>query len=227
MRRLRLDAELEQKARELAESRRRLVDVQDVERRRLERELNEGAQQQVVALKLKLGLAARQAERDRSDKAAMMIEQMGVDAQAAIDQIRALAQGIYPPLLEAHGLAAALSTLARLAPMEVQVEATVTDRHPLAVEAAMYFCVSEALTNAAKHGEAPITVAMSDAGGEVAFEVSDSGPGFDPQTVRRGAGLNNMTDRLDALGGTLTVASYRGGPTTIAGRVPVSVPAAV
>lgn len=227
MQRLRLDAELEEKARELMESRRRLVDAQDVERRRLEGELDQGAQQQAEELEVQVRVAAQRARQEGAEESATMIEQMAEEAQDAVDQIRSLAHGIYPPLLETEGLPAAVASLADRAPSDVHLDATVANRHSLAVEAAIYFCVAEALTNAVKYGTGPLTVAMSDANGELAFEVSDSGPGFDPTTVRRGAGLNNLADRLDALDGTLTIASTPGGHTTIIGRVQVSVPAAV
>lgn len=220
MRRLRLDAELERKADELAESRRRLVDAQDVERRRLERELNEGAQQQVVALKVQLAMAGQEARAEGVDVVAGLIAQVESEAQDAIDQIRALANGIYPPLLEAEGLPAAVRALGELAPVEVTVDADVSQRCPLAVEAAVYFCVSEALTNAVKHGQPPIRITVSDVPGELTFSVTDGGPGFDPTTVQRGAGLNNMADRLDAFNGMVAIDSRSGTSTTIVGRVP-------
>ena len=225
MRRLRLDAELERKAAELEESRRRLVDAQDVERRRLERELNEGAQQQVVALKVQLGLAEQQAHAEGADTAASLIAQMAGETQAAIEQIRALANGIFPPLLEAEGLTAAVTALAEVAPVEVVVNAGVSRRYPLPTEGAVYFCISEALTNAVKHGEAPITVEVSDRSGDLTFTVSDSGPGFDPNSVIRGSGLNNMADRLDALDGTISIESAPGQATTVKGTVTLAMPA--
>ncbi len=227
MRRLHLDAALEQKATELEESRRRLVNAQDVERRRLERELNEGAQQQVVALKVQLGLAEQRARGEGSDKVAGLIAQMAAETQDAIDQIRALANGIYPPLLEAEGLAAAVTALAEAAPVEVRVEAEMSHRYPLPIEGAVYFCISEALTNAVKHGSSPIAIDLSDASGDLVFSVSDAGPGFDPDQVERGSGLNNMADRLDALAGSVTIESTPGNPTIVTGRVPVIAEAGV
>jgi signal transduction histidine kinase len=227
MRRLRLDAALEQKAQELEESRRRLVNAQDVERRRLERELNEGAQQQVVALKVQLGFAEQQAQTEGADTVAALIAQMAAEAQDAIEQIRALANGIYPPLLEAEGLTTAVTALAELAPVEVWLEAGMSTRYPLPIEGAVYFCISEALTNAVKHGESPITISLSDQSGDLTFRVSDSGPGFDPNSVRRGSGLNNMTDRLDALGGSVNIETTPRSPTVVMGCVPVNVEAGV
>ncbi len=221
MRRLRLDADLERKADELAESRRRLVDAQDVERRRLERELDVGAQQQVLSLKVQLGLAEQQARSEGAETAASLIGQIAAETQDAIEQIQALAHGIYPPLLEAEGLSAAIDLLAEVAPVVVQVSTHVPRRYPLPVEGAIYFSVSEALTNAVKHGRPPIRVDVSDVAGELVFTVSDSGPGFDSDTVQRGAGLNNMSDRCDALGGSVTIDAAPGTHTTVLGRVPL------
>jgi len=221
LRKLRLDEALEAKAEELQASRRRLVEAQDVERQRLERDLHDGAQQQVVALKVKLGIAGQLAEREGAEKASALIHQMAGDTQMALEQIRSLARGIYPPLLRADGLAAAIPAIASVSPQQVDVHVEVSGRHPLPLEGAVYFCVSEALTNAAKHAAAPISVRVTDEGGELRFEVTDSGPGFDTNTVVPGAGLRNMGDRLDTLGGSLTVTSTPGGQTTIAGRLPL------
>ena len=220
MRRVRLDTELEQKAHELEESRRRLVDAQDVERRRLERELNEGPQQRVIALKLQLGLAAQLAREEGADTIVTLIDQMTTETQDAIDQITALANGIYPPVLEAEGLNAAITALAKQAPVDVRVNLDVSARYPLPVEGAVYFCISEALTNATKHGQPPITIAVSDQPDTLSLTVTDTGPGFDTNTITRGAGLNNMADRLDALNGSITINSTPGQPTTITGHIP-------
>jgi signal transduction histidine kinase len=223
MRRLRLDEALERKAAELEESRRRLLDAQDVERRRLERELHDGPQQQVVGLKVKLGLVQQLAEQEGTEQVAALAGQMASEAQDAIEQIRSLAQGIYPPLLQSDGLKAAVPALASSSPMDVNVGVELERRWPLPIEAAVYFCISEALTNAAKHGNGPITVSVSDTDTELAFEVSDRGPGFDPATTKRGAGLNNMSDRLDGLGGSVVIASTPGGSTRVIGSVPFRV----
>ncbi len=223
MRRRRLDEELKHKAVELAESRRRLVGAQDEERRHLEQELNRGAQQQVLALRLELDLAERTARSEGLEQVAGLLAQMSIEAQDAIEQIRALAHGIYPPLLEAEGLTVAVAALAEIAPVDVDLHDRLSGRHPLPLEAAVYFCVSEALTNAVKHGHAPMSVQLSDAGGELRFEVSDSGPGFDPGTVTRGSGLNNLNDRLDALDGSVVVDSTLGRSTVIRGRLPLGV----
>ncbi len=222
MRRSRLDEELERKAQELADSRRRLVGAQDEERRRLERELGRGVQQQVMALREQLDLAVAKVQASGLDQVVVFLNQMSKETQDAIDQIRALAHGIYPPLLEADGLTAAVIALGDLAPVEVEVHHDVARRHPLPVEAAAYFCASEALTNAIKHGRPPIVIELSDVDGDLRFQVSDAGPGFDPATTIRGSGLNNLNDRLDALGGSVTIDSAQGRPTVIRGRLPLN-----
>ena len=222
LRKLRLGAALEDKAEELRESRRRLVDAQDVERRLLERELYGGAQQRVIAVKLKLGLALQAARAEGADKVATLVAEMVGDAQLAIDQIRTLARGIYPPLLEAEGLGPAVASLAGLASVEVLVHTSVPNRYPLPLEAAIYFCVSESLTNAAKHGRQPVVVTIAETDSALTFSVTDSGPGFDPQSTSAGVGLRNMADRLGTLGGTFTVASAPGSATTVCGHLPLA-----
>ncbi len=221
MRRRRLDDELEQKAEELAESRRRLVGAQDDERRRLEHELNRGPQQQVVALRVQLDMAEQLARSQGVDQIADLLTQMASETQDAIDQIRALALGIYPPLLEAEGLAVAVTNLAEQIPVPVTVEETLAERLPLDLEAAAYFCVSEAVTNAIKHGTPPISIRLSGDHGELQFEVGDTGPGFDQATVTRGSGLDNLNDRLDALDGTIIIDSAPGRPTIVRGVLPI------
>jgi signal transduction histidine kinase len=223
IRRRRLDEALATMADEIQESRRRLVDAQDDEQRRLERELHEGAEQQVVALKLKLDMAHQIATNEGSKRAAAFIDAMATDAQDAIDQISALARGIYPPLLEAEGLGTAVPALVARSPLDVHHDVEVAGRHPLAAEAAIFFCISEALTNAAKHGEGPISVRVDESSGSLTFSVTDAGPGFEPATRPGGAGLDNMKDRLDVLGGDLIIDSAPGMPTTISGSLPVSV----
>lgn len=217
-----LDAQLEDKARQLADSRRRLLDAQDVERRRLEQQLIEGPHQRVVDLAERLAAAARLAAREGSETAADLVQQVVTDAYDALEQIRGLAQGIYPPVLQSDGLPAAVRAIASHTPVAVDLDLEVPHRYDLPIEAAVYFCISEAITNAAKHGEGPIMLSLSGDDAILSFEVSDDGPGFDPETVVRGAGLDNMADRLDALGGTLTVTTQPGQPTTISGDIPVN-----
>lgn len=219
VRKVRLDTELEATAQELAASRLRLVEAQDAERRRLERNLHDGAQQHVIGLKVKLALAGRLATDEGSERTATLLTQMSTEAQDAVDEIRALAQGIYPPLLESEGLGPALAALATAAPVPITLDAAV-GRFAPEIETAVYFCVSEATTNAIKHATPPIHIAVHGDHDTLTFTVSDLGPGFTPTTATDGSGLTNMTDRIDALGGTLTVTSTPNG-STVGGRVPI------
>ena len=220
VRRLRLDHDLSATVEEIAESRRRLVGAQDAELRRLERELNRGVEQQVIALKVQLRLAERLAAEEGSERAAAILRGLGDDVQDALDQIRALAQGIYPTLLDADGLGAAIPQLAARSPLDVHVD-VVAERQDPAIEGAVYFCVAEALTNAAKHARGPVSIIIAGDDRELKFSVRDTGPGFDVAHTNLGSGLHNMQDRLDALGGELRVVSRPDMATTITGRVPV------
>jgi signal transduction histidine kinase len=209
---------------ELRASRQRLVAAQDEERRRLERNLHDGAQQELVALAVQLGMAQRLAEKE-SPTVSELLGQLQIQSTEALDNLRDLARGIYPPLLADQGLAAALVAQARKAPIPVTVETDGVGRYPQDVEAAAYFCALEAVQNAGKYGggaPAKITLAVDD--GALVLRVADDGPGFDPMTVRPGSGLTNMRDRLEALGGTLEVVSAPGSGTVVVGRVPVADP---
>jgi signal transduction histidine kinase len=218
---VRLDADLAARADELRSSRRRLVDAQAEERRRLERDLHDGAQQQVVALKVKLGLAERFAEQEGSESSAGLIRQMATDAQEALEEIRSLGKGIFPPLLESDGLRAAVSAGAANAPVPVIVAAPDLGRYDTEIEAAAYFCITEAITNAIKYsGSERIEVQLGNGTGGLEFEVTDQGEGFDPAEHQEGSGLVGMRDRLEALGGTLSVRSSPGTGTQIVGFVP-------
>ncbi len=210
---------------DLRASRQRLVAAQDEERRRLERNLHDGAQQQLVALAVRLKLA-RSLSRGDPAKADGILMELEDEVASAIDDLRDLARGIYPPLLADEGLAAALSSQARRASIPVTVEADAIARHPQEVEAAVYFFVLEALQNVAKYAEAPgARVRLREEPEGLFFSVSDDGRGFDPRTVRRGAGLQNMEDRLSALEGELNVRSQPGAGTTVEGWIPVGSPA--
>jgi signal transduction histidine kinase len=228
LRNLALQAELLTTAEELEASRRRMVEAQDTERRKMERQLDEGAQQLVVSLKVKLNVAARMARADGDDALADMLETMDGEARAAIDQIRLLARGLYPPLLETRGLAPAVRSIADLAAAPVVIETTVEDRFPLETEATVFFCISEAITNAAKHAPgATIHVGISRSGERLDFEVRDEGPGFDRASSKLGSGLQNMADRVEASGGRLVVSSRPGQGTSVKGWVPVAHDSAV
>jgi signal transduction histidine kinase len=206
---------------ELRASRQRLVSAQDEERRRLERNIHDGAQQQLVAMAVKLRLVETLAARD-PDRAAAMAAEVKAELQDALDDLRDLARGIYPPLLADQGLRAALESQVRKASVPVTVDTDGIGRYPQEAEAAAYFCVLEALQNVAKYAEASaVTVRLGQENGELVFAVTDDGRGFDPATTPQGSGLQNMRDRLEALGGSVEVVSEPGGGTTVTGRIPV------
>jgi len=207
---------------ELRASRQRLVAAQDEERRRLERNLHDGAQQELVALGIQLGLAQRVAAKE-SPSTAELLARLQEQSTEALDNLRDLARGIYPPLLADQGLTAALSAQARKASVPVEVETDGVGRYPQEAEAAVYFCCLEAIQNVAKYaGATRARIRLETRDGELVFEVIDDGAGFDPERTPMGAGLQNMADRLAALGGTVDVRSRPGEGTTVAGRLPVT-----
>jgi len=206
---------------DLRASRQRLVAAQDAERRRLERNLHDGAQQQLVALAVRLRLARTTASKDLAE-ADRMLEQLEGDVTDALENLRELARGVYPPLLADKGLAAAIEAQARRSPVPVRVEADGIGRYPQELETAVYFCTLEALQNAAKYAQAnEVAVSLLEDHGELVLSIRDDGRGFDRAATPLGDGLQNMADRLAALGGTLTVRSRSGAGTTIEGRLPV------
>ncbi|HUF58234.1 MAG TPA: histidine kinase [Actinomycetota bacterium] len=206
---------------QLRTSRQRLVTAQDEERRKLERNLHDGAQQQLVALTVKLGLLERLVERDPG-QAKTIAGQLQGDATGALEELRDLARGIYPPLLADQGLAAALGSQARKSTVPVTIEAEGVGRYAREAEAAVYFSCLEALQNVAKYASASrATVRLSDGDGRLRFEVTDDGAGFDPSTSSYGTGLQGIADRLAALDGELEVRSSVGAGTTVAGTLPV------
>jgi signal transduction histidine kinase len=219
LRNVRLTAELRATIDALRASRRRLVRAQDDERQRIERNLHDGAQQQLVALSV--GLAVLDAAADDPEQVRELVGQLRDGLRAAIDDLRALARGIYPPLLADRGLAAALRAQADRAPTPVHVDADGVGRLPREAEATAYFCVLEALQNVAKYAAASLTtVQLREAGGRLTFLVTDDGAGFDLGGPVTGSGLQGMRDRLAALGGSLTVSSAPGRGTTVAGALP-------
>jgi signal transduction histidine kinase len=205
---------------ELRESRRRIVSAQDDRAKKLERDIHDGAQQQLVALSVKARLARTLTSRDPG-KAAEMLEQIEAETQAALEDLRDLARGIYPPLLADRGLVEALGAQARKASLPVTIEPDGLGRYSPEVEAGLYFCVLEALQNVAKYADAgSVRVRLGAAGGDVLFEVVDDGRGFDTARTKLGTGLQGIADRLSALGGEVSIASQPGRGTTISGRVP-------
>jgi signal transduction histidine kinase len=206
---------------ELRASRQRIVAAQDARAKQLERNIHDGAQQQLVALTVKLRLLGQLASRDPA-RTAEMADQLQTEATEALEDLRDLARGIFPPLLADKGLGAALEAQARKAALPVSVETDGIGRYPQDVESALYFCCLEALQNVAKYAHAThAEVRLSARDDELAFEVIDDGDGFDPSAMRRGSGLQGMEDRLDAIGGTLEVRSQPRRGTTVIGRVAV------
>jgi signal transduction histidine kinase len=207
---------------ELRASRQRLVAAQDEERRKIERNLHDGAQQQLIALTVQLKLARALAERDPA-KVSAMLDSIQGSATDALDDLRDLARGIYPPLLADQGLPAALEAQARKAAVPTTVVADPIGRYAQDVEAAVYFCALEALNNVAKYAEATrATVTLSQQNGRLTFSVDDDGRGFDPNATDRGTGLQGMADRLEAIGGELAIETSPGGGTRVLGRIPTS-----
>jgi signal transduction histidine kinase len=205
---------------ELQESRRRIVAAQDERARALERNIHDGAQQQLVALAVKLSLAERLMKGDPAKAEAMLAEAKAATGEA-LEDLRDLARGIYPPLLAEEGLASALRAQARKSAVHVTVESDSIGRYPREIESAVYFCALEALQNIAKHaGSAQATIRLRPGNGDLTFEIADDGPGFDPGQTS-GTGLQGMADRLAALGGTLEVRTSPGTGTTLVGSVPI------
>jgi signal transduction histidine kinase len=204
---------------ELRASRRRIVTAQDERAKQLERNLHDGAQQQLVALGVQLNLARHVAERDAPEVAATL-DRLQAQAADALENLRDLARGIYPPLLADQGLVVALEAQARKAALPVEIESEGIGRYPQGVEAAIYFCCLEALQNVAKYANAS-SARVRLAGGErtVRFEVTDDGSGFDPARTPLGTGLQGMRDRLEALGGTFEIDSSPGVGTTVRGMI--------
>jgi signal transduction histidine kinase len=209
---------------ELRASRVRLVATADAERRRLERDLHDGAQQHLVALAVDLRLAADEIAADPS-VARERLSALGNDVKEAIAELRSLAHGIYPPLLMDQGLVEALRVSARRSPSAVSVSARDVGRYPPEIEAAAYFCCMEALQNAAKHAPgARVRVDVTGADGGLTVVVEDDGPGFDPATVDNGHGLGNMRDRIGAAGGALTLERAGTGGARVVVEFPVHGP---
>jgi signal transduction histidine kinase len=214
-----LTAELLARLDDLQASRQRLVSAQDEERRRLERDLHDGAQQHLVGLKVKLHLASRQAGETPLKQTLVSLQ---ADADEAIEALRALAHGIYPPLLAELGLVGAIEAHARKAPIEVAIESAGIVRYSEATEAALYFCCLEALQNVTKYaGASRAVVRLAQSDGRLTLAVSDDGAGFDPAAAAIGAGLQNMSDRVEALGGVLRIVSAPGKGTTVTASLPL------
>jgi signal transduction histidine kinase len=205
---------------DLRESRRRIVSAQDERARALERNIHDGAQQQLVALSVKLRLATGLLERDPA-KARTMLEELQGQTTETLEDLRDLARGIYPPLLADKGLPAALEAQARKSPVPVTVHPDGVGRYGQDVESAVYFCCLEALNNVAKYADASsVEIRLRQSDGALRFEVADDGVGFEPGATTRGTGLQGIADRLDALGGRFEIRTAPGEGTTLVGMVP-------
>ncbi len=219
---VRLTEELRRRLEDLKAAQKRLVAAQDEERRKLERNIHDGAQQQLVALSVQIRLAQSLVERD-PQKAQAMLGDLQTRTTETLEDLRDLARGIYPPLLADKGLAAALEAQARKSTMAVEVRAGALGRYAPEVEAAAYFCVLEALQNTAKYANATtVRVSLETEEANLRFEVVDDGEGFDPTSDGHGSGLQGMADRLAALDGGIEIRSAPGAGTTVLGRIPVA-----
>jgi signal transduction histidine kinase/plastocyanin len=214
-------AQISRQADELRASQQRIVAAQDAAARRLERDLHDGAQQQLVAMAITARLA-RQVARDDPDRAERLLADLQSAARETLESIRDLARGIYPPLLAQEGLRSALQAHVRRSAVPVTIQANGLPRFAPETEAAVYFCVLEAIQNVAKYaGATGAIVGLEATEDGLTFTVSDDGRGFDPLATSRGSGLQNMEDRLEALGGGLTVTSSPGHGAEVAGWLPV------
>jgi signal transduction histidine kinase len=210
---------------DLRASRRRIVTAQDDQRRRIERELRDGAERQLLAITSGLARAQSLAGHDEERERAL-VAQLRAGTREALEALRELARGIYPPLLADQGLAPAVRAHAGKAPLPVIVDADGVGRYPADIETAVYLCCVEATANAARYGPgSTVRIRLRGSPRDVSFEVADDGPGFDRSGVRPGAdggGLQRMADRLAALGGSLHVDAGLGCGTTVTGRIPVA-----
>ena len=214
----RLNTELHARLEELAASRARIVTAADAARRRLERNLHDGAQQRLVTLSLSLRLALSKLDSDPAAARAALADTSD-ELALALDELRELARGLHPAVLSDRGLGAAVETLAARAPVAVEIADIPDERLPEPVEAAAYYLIAEALTNVTKYARASsvrIRVSASDA---IVVEVTDDGVGgADPAA---GSGLSGLADRVEALGGSLEVVSPAGGGTTLRAEIPI------
>jgi signal transduction histidine kinase len=228
LRNVRLTAELaarlekiSEQAAEIRASRERIVATQDAERRRVERDIHDGAQQYLVALMVQLRVARTLVRRDPA-RARRVAGDLRVIITEALKTLNDLAQGIHPPVLTMHGLAAALRLQSANPSVRLKIDAEGVGRYPGEIEAAIYFACLEALNNAAKHAPgANVLVRLTEVDSYLVFSVRDDGSGFNPDESRPGSGLGNMVDRVAALGGSLEVISAPSRGTDVIGRVPL------
>jgi signal transduction histidine kinase len=218
----RLEDELRSTTDELRASRARIVAAGDAERRRIERDLHDGAQQHLVALRIKVGLAGELAEAD--PQVALRLEDLGTELEEVLQELRDLAQGLYPPVLRQSGLQEALAGVSRRSVPPAKLDVQAIGRYPEDVESAVYFCCLEGLQNVGKHAgaDAHAAIRLWERGDQLCFEVRDDGVGYDVESARSsGHGLANMSDRIAALGGRLVVESTPGAGASVRGSLPV------
>ena len=216
-----LDAGWTEALQELKRSRARLVRAADDERRKFERNLHDSVQQQLISIKVRLEMEAN--EGDLSESSRGRLPKIAQSVEAALTQVQEVAHGLYPPLLIASGLPTALRRLYAHAASPPEIDAIGVGRYEPEIESAVYYCCSEAIQNATKHGGRDVvhvSVALAEEDGRLTFRVVDDGLGFAVGDVR-GLGLQNMEDRLGALGGRLTIATAPGRGTTISGHIPL------
>jgi signal transduction histidine kinase len=206
---------------ELQQSRARIVRAGDNERRKLERNLHDGVQQRLVAIRVKLALASQLGDLDPA--VGSRLDEIGRNVEEALEELREVSHGLYPPVLSDWGLVKALESIQRPSVAPLTIRATGIGRYPAELESAVYYCCLEAIQNATKHGGPAVHVAVTlrEDADELRFEVSDDGPGFDLSSVRTGTGLQNMQDRLGALGGHLSIVTAVGRGSVVSGSVPL------
>ena len=217
----RLISELQSASAELRASRARVVAAGDAERRRIERDLHDGAQQHLVALRIRVGLAGELAAADPD--AALRLADFGAELEEILQELRELAQGLYPPVLRQFGLPEALASVTRRSARPARLDAAATRRYPEDIEAAVYFCCLEGLQNVGKHAgiDASAVIRLWERGNRLWFEVEDDGVGYDVERARSsGHGLANISDRIAALGGTVSVESTIGSAPSSGGCCP-------
>ena len=217
----RLTADLRRAMTDLEESRRRIAEAADHERARIERNIHDGAQQRLVGLRIRLGLAEERLKTDPA-AAAQVVHELGFEAEATLNELRALARGVYPPVLTDRGLPDAMRSMAMLVPLRVHLVESGVTRHPIEIESAAYFTCVEAVQNALKHaqGATAIWIKLSQAPKLLHFEVRDDGAGY-PTDAGHGRGLHNMHDRIEAVGGRVSVESEPGQGTRVTGTIPL------
>ena len=205
--------------RRLRSARARFLEARDDERRRIQRDLHDSAQQRLVSVRIHLELLAEELPAPRQE----LVHRLGRDVEAALAEIRSVTQDGRPELLVRCGVAAALREAASCAPIPVSVEANDFDRYHPRVERALYFCSVEAMQNIVKHAgpQAEGQIRLHEERGRVIFEVEDSGAGFDPRNVDSGNGLTGIADRVATLGGSVAVDSQPGHGTRVRGVIPI------